>query len=90
MDREVTSQHVVVDIRRPNRRTPMKSRKTKTYGFRWAVWRSWCHQVLESGLADTSVAEESACHGLVKYGDYSSCVCKMIYADCVNSTFVCI
>ena len=58
----MTSEKLVVDMRRANRRTPMKSRKPKTDNFCWAVWRRWSAQAMGSGeniLADTPAAEES-------------------------------
>jgi hypothetical protein len=62
VDREITSEKQVVDVRRPNRRTPFKCRKAKTDNFRWKVWTRWVHQV--SGVASYPAAEES-----VQYGD---------------------
>ena len=52
----MTSEKLVVDMRRANRRTPMKSHKTKTDNFRRAVWQRWSAQAMGSGgnnLGDT-------------------------------------
>ena len=50
VDREWTSEKLVVDMRRPDRRTPMKVRKVKTDHFRWQLWKKFCEQLRrESG-----------------------------------------
>jgi hypothetical protein len=68
VEREVTSEKLVVDMRRPNRRTPMKSRKAKTDCFRWAVWRRWCTENMVGARGenlDTHVAEDAPVCGNV-------------------------
>jgi hypothetical protein len=60
VDREVTSEKLIVDGRRPNRRLPFKCRKAKTDNFRWKVWWRWVH--LMNGLAEGRLAIDDDIH----------------------------
>ena len=44
VERVATSEAVVSDMRRPDRRTPMKVRKAKTDQFRTVIWKAYCEQ----------------------------------------------
>ena len=60
VDREVTSEKLIVDGRRPNHRLPFKCRKAKTDNFRWKVWWRWVH--LMNGLAEGRLAIDDDIH----------------------------